>query len=194
MIHDNPPPRNRRGGKFSARSVAVLQAPVERRVGQRVAARVVGVVEFIESPVEVAAREELLVRAALAQLAVVEDEYLVGALDGREAVRDDDGGAGARAKEMSCFWPTESPAPRSRTSDLKPSGRRSMKPSACTSRAAQRTRSSDTSSRPRRMLPSTVPLKRNTSWRTTAKFSRSAFKSHSRTSTPSSSTCPRCTS
>ena len=91
-------------------------------------------------------------RAALAQLAVVEDEYLVGALDGREAVRDDDGGAvaehpldglldellglcvdgasglvedeerrskaSARANEMSCFWPTESPAPRSRTSDL----------------------------------------------------------------------------
>ena len=35
-------------------------------------------------------------RAALAQLAVVEDEYLVGALDGREAVRDDDGGAVAQ--------------------------------------------------------------------------------------------------
>ena len=34
--------------------------------------------------------------APLAQLAVVQDEYLVGALDGREAVRDDDGGAVAQ--------------------------------------------------------------------------------------------------
>src|ERR1044072_3640061 len=71
--------------------VAVLQTPVERRVGERLAARVVGVLEFVETPVEVAAREELLVRAALAQLAVVQDEYLVGALDGRETVRADDG-------------------------------------------------------------------------------------------------------
>src|SRR5215212_6304352 len=78
------------------RLVAVLEALAERRVEDGVAARVVGVLEFVEAPVEVAAGEELLVRAALAQLAVVEDEYLVGALDGREAVRDDDGGAVAQ--------------------------------------------------------------------------------------------------
>ena len=32
----------------------------------------------------------MLVRARLAQFAVVEDEYLVGALNGGETVRDDD--------------------------------------------------------------------------------------------------------
>src|SRR5215207_3449822 len=76
--------------------IAVLETPVGRRVGEGFGTRVVGVLEFVEAPVEVTAREELLVRAALAQLAVVEDEYLVGALDGREAVRDDDGGAVAQ--------------------------------------------------------------------------------------------------
>ena len=70
--------------------VAELKAVAQRRVRQRLVARVVGVLEFVETPVEAAAREELLMRAGLAQLAVVEDEYLVGALDGREAVRDDD--------------------------------------------------------------------------------------------------------
>ena len=59
------------------------------------------------------------------------------------------------------------------------------------SRAAQRTRSSVISSRPSRIFPSIVPLNKNTSCNTTAKFSRSDCKSQSRRSTPSSSIRPR---
>ena len=70
--------------------VSELQTVAERCVRQGFVARVVGVLEFVETPVEAALGEELLVRALFAQLAVVEDEYLVGALDGGEAVGDDD--------------------------------------------------------------------------------------------------------
>jgi len=53
----------------------------------------VAVLELVELPVEAALGEELLVRAALAELALVHHEDGVGALNGREAVRDEDGGA-----------------------------------------------------------------------------------------------------
>src|SRR5215204_414608 len=45
----------------------------------------------VELPVAPARGEQLLVRAALDDLPLFEDEYLVGAADGREAVRDDEG-------------------------------------------------------------------------------------------------------
>ena len=60
--------------------------------------------------------------------------------------------ASARAKAMSCFWPTEKPAPRSRTGASNPSGSCSMKSSAWASPAAQRIRSSSIRSSSRRML------------------------------------------
>jgi len=70
--------------------VSELQTVAQRCVRQGFVARVVGVLEFVESPVEAALGEELLVRALLAQLAVVEDEYLAGALDGGASLRYDD--------------------------------------------------------------------------------------------------------
>jgi len=51
--------------------ISELQTVAERGVAEGVAARVVGVLEFVETPVEVAAGEELLVRALLAKFAVV---------------------------------------------------------------------------------------------------------------------------
>jgi hypothetical protein len=44
--------------------------------------------------------------------------------------------ARARAKEMSCFWPVERVAPRSRTGSSKPAGRVRMKSAMLTSSAA----------------------------------------------------------
>ena len=44
----------------------------------------------VERAVAAAEREELLVRAALDDLAVLEDEDLIGAADRRQAVRDDE--------------------------------------------------------------------------------------------------------
>ena len=54
----------------------------------------VAVLELVELPVEAALGEELLVGAALAELAFVHDEDGVGALDGGEAVRDEDARCG----------------------------------------------------------------------------------------------------
>ena len=55
--------------------------------------RLVLVLKAVELPVDAAVREELLVRAVLAELAFVHDKDGVGALHGGEAVRDDDRGA-----------------------------------------------------------------------------------------------------
>ena len=57
-----------------------------RRIGRRELAR-------DELSVEPALGEELLVRAAFGDAALVEDDDAVGVADGREAVGDDDGGA-----------------------------------------------------------------------------------------------------
>jgi hypothetical protein len=53
----------------------------------------IAVLQLVELPVEAAMRQELLVGAALAQLALVHDEDGVRALDGREAMGNQDGGA-----------------------------------------------------------------------------------------------------
>ena len=53
----------------------------------------VPVLELVELPVEAALGEQFLVGAAFAELALVHDEDGVGALDGGEAVGDEDGGA-----------------------------------------------------------------------------------------------------
>ena len=54
--------------------------------------------------VEPAALEQLLVRAALGDPAVVEHDDLVGVDDGRQAVGDDDRGAAARRRASSVSW------------------------------------------------------------------------------------------
>ena len=60
----------------------------------------VAVLELVELVVEAALGEELLVGAALAELALVHDEDGVGGLDGGEAVGDEDAGAaGDHARE-----------------------------------------------------------------------------------------------
>ena len=51
------------------------------------------VLELVKLPVEAALGEQLLVGAHLAELALVHDEDGVGALDGGEAVGDEDAGA-----------------------------------------------------------------------------------------------------
>src|SRR5690606_37693360 len=50
---------------------------------------------LVEAAVEPAVAQQLVVRAALDDAALVHDEDLVRALDGGEAVRDDEGGAAA---------------------------------------------------------------------------------------------------
>ena len=56
-------------------------------------ALLLGELELVEAAVDAVRGEELLVRAALAHDALVEHEDLLGVLDRREAVRDDDGRA-----------------------------------------------------------------------------------------------------
>src|ERR1041385_5271256 len=51
------------------------------------------VLKLIQRPINAAQREQFLVRSALAQLALVHDENPVGALDGGEAMRNDQGSA-----------------------------------------------------------------------------------------------------
>lgn len=50
----------------------------------------VGVLKLIKFPVEAALDQQLLVRTLFANLAVMKDDDLVGALDGREAMGHDD--------------------------------------------------------------------------------------------------------
>src|SRR5439155_5527276 len=49
----------------------------------------------VERPVAAAERDELRVSATLDDLAVLEDQDLIGGSDRRQAVRDDEGGAAA---------------------------------------------------------------------------------------------------
>ena len=49
------------------------------------------ILKLIELPINTTHREQFLVGADLAELAFVHDDDAVGALDGREAMRDDDG-------------------------------------------------------------------------------------------------------
>ena len=102
--------------------------------------------------------------------------------------------ARARAKLMSCFCPVERVLPRSRTGSANPPGSARMKSPTLTSSDACSICASLIESAPRRMLLAIVPVNRNGSCRTTAKRLRSAFKSYSRTSTPSIRMLPCCTS
>ena len=91
------------GGQLKfARGSQLIRAERLERSG-RVAAGaefLIAILELVELPVEAALGEQLLVGAALAKLAFVHDEDGVGALDGGEPVRDEDGGAaGDHARE-----------------------------------------------------------------------------------------------
>src|SRR5882724_2679107 len=67
--------------------------PIRGRGRPRHANLLIFVLQLIELPVNPALGEELLVRSHFADLAFVHDDDLVGALDGRKAVGDDQRGA-----------------------------------------------------------------------------------------------------
>ena len=77
----------------TGRSGRLVGADGGERDGGVGAEFLVFVLELVELPVEAALGEELLVGALFAELAFVHDEDGVGALDRREAVGDEDGGA-----------------------------------------------------------------------------------------------------
>ena len=105
------------------------------------------------------------------------EEPLQGLLDvklglgvdaGRRLVEDEDRGSAksARAKEMSCRWPRESPLPRSLTTVSYPSGSFSMNGRRRPPGTPRRTCSIVASGRPKRMLSAMVPENRKVSCRT----------------------------
>src|SRR5205085_4428637 len=63
-------------------SVAVLQRAAQGDVGDGFGAFAVGVLEFVEPPIEAVLGEQFLMRALFAQFAVMHDDDAVGALDG----------------------------------------------------------------------------------------------------------------
>jgi hypothetical protein len=113
-----------------------------------------------------------LVRPVIMRLEGEADAVFGVGVDGAGGlVEDEDAGAWARAraKLMSCFWPVERVAPRSRTGSAKLSGEGADEVGDVDLFGGAFERSSVIHLLPRRMLSAMVPVKRKGSCRTTPK-------------------------